>query len=76
MKSGAKKAVETPSNKRSRDENVGLTSSKQKRCKAVDLSRANLVGKFPHIQHQPVPKARCRLSKEVRDKLVAMMVLK
>jgi hypothetical protein len=40
------------------------------------LKRSALVGKFPHIQHQPAPPdARCKLSPEVREQIVARMVL-
>lgn len=41
----------------------------------VIYSRAELVGKFPAIQHQPAPEARCRLSEETRDQLVSRMLL-
>ncbi len=38
--------------------------------------RSKLVGKFPHIRHQPAPKgARLMLSDEDRARLLAMMVL-
>lgn len=41
------------------------------------FSRAELVGKFPEIKHQPAPKAtRYRLSEEVRNQLVRRMALK
>lgn len=44
------------------------------RTKAV-YSRAELVGKFPNIKHQPAPKARCRLSEETRNQLLSRMLL-
>jgi len=39
------------------------------------LSRRRLTGKFPHIKHHLAPKARCILSEEVRDQMVARMTL-
>jgi len=71
-----KQAVAASSKTRSRDEKTQPASPLQKRLQAVDLSRANLVGKFPHIQHQPAPEARCRLSEAVRTEMVERMALK
>jgi len=42
---------------------------------APTFSRAELVGKFPEIKHQPAPVARYRLSEQVRDQLVSRMRL-
>lgn len=44
------------------------------RTKVVYL-RADLVGKFPNINHQPAPRARCKLSEETRNQLVSLMKL-
>ena len=44
------------------------------RTKVVYL-RAELVGKFPNIKHQPAPKARCKLSEETRNQLLSRMEL-
>jgi hypothetical protein len=41
------------------------------------FSRAELVGKFPHISHQPAPKAaKYLLSDEVRSQIVSRMKLR
>ena len=41
------------------------------------FSRAELVGKFPHIRHQPAPKAaKYLLSEEVRSQIVSRMKLR
>ena len=44
--------------------------------KTEEFSRADLVGKFPHIRHQPAPKAKLLLSEEVRCQIVARMKLR
>lgn len=58
-----------PSSKKS------ATASKGKK-KTEEFSRADLVGKFPHIRHQPAPKAKLLLSEEVRRQIVARMKLR
>jgi len=40
------------------------------------FSRAKLVGKFPHIRHQPAPKAVYKLDEDVRTAMVDRMMLK
>lgn len=76
MKSGGKQTIKTSSKMGPSSKKAKTISSQRKPMQAVDLSRANLVGKFPHIQHQPAPKARYLLSEEARTQLVARMVLK
>lgn len=44
--------------------------------KTEEFSRADLVGKFPHIRHQPAPRAKLLLSEEVRCQIVARMKLR
>jgi hypothetical protein len=48
----------------------GKTTSPSQRFR-----RSELVGKFPHIRHQPAPKARRKLTDEQLDLLVAAMRL-
>lgn len=39
--------------------------------------RSELVGKFPNIQHRPAPaEAQLKLSQEIRDQILAQMVLR
>lgn len=41
------------------------------------LSRQELVGKFPHVRHQPAPRAtKYMLTAEQRDVIVAQMLLR
>jgi len=40
------------------------------------LARKDLVGKFPHIEHQPAPEAsHYRLTEELRSEMVSRMKL-
>jgi hypothetical protein len=52
------------------------THIKGKKQLAEEFTRAELVGKFPHIKHQPAPKAKFLLSEEVRYEIVARMKLR
>ena len=41
----------------------------------LNLSRSNVVGKHPEVQHLPAPKTKLRLDDETRKSLLASMVL-
>lgn len=51
-------------------------NSSKKSMPKQSFSRLELVGKFPHIRHQPAPRAnRYMLTADQRDALVARMLL-
>ncbi len=57
---------------RTKNESKSQKDKTEKRA----FSRSELVGKFPHIKHQPAPKAKLLLSEEVHNQLIARMKLR